>query len=212
MSHETAYIPALGLSGLTPAYDAIMAAFFPEGRLRRPLVDALGTRPGDVVIDVGCGTATVSLLIQESAPGALVAALDIDPTILAAALRKAIDRAAPVQFGQGSAAALPFADACADHVVSSLMLHHLSHALKEQMLAECARVLRPGGRLHILDFGPPSIDWLRGLLVPLMAGFEHVDDNLHGRVPAMLTTAGFVDVRTRPIAFAGAVQLYEGTR
>ena len=95
MGHDATYIPALGLPGLTPVYDAAMATVFQEKKLRQPLVDAVAARPGDVVIDVGCGTATLSLLLQESASGAVVAALDIDPVILAAAQRKAAARGLP---------------------------------------------------------------------------------------------------------------------
>jgi SAM-dependent methyltransferase len=89
-----------------------------------------------------------------------------------------------------SADALPFPDGSFDVVVSSLMFHHLDAATKRGALREWRRVLAPGGALVLVDFGAPRSALLRVVLWPVGL-FEHVTDNLRGRIPALLDEAGF---------------------
>lgn len=212
MSSNPSYVPALGIAGLTQTYDAVMATLFQEHRYRLPVVQAIGAKPGEVVIDVGCGTATLSLLIQRETPQAVVTACDIDPVILQSASRKAHARGSTLRLTRASAACLPYASSSADHAVSSLMFHHLSAPQKRDMLAEILRVLRPGGRFYLFDFGPPASAALRALLVPALSRLEHAYDNLHGRLPALLEAAGFANVQAHDVAFDGLLKLNEGTR
>ena len=206
------FIPALGLDWLTNLYDPAMATLFQEGLYRQPLIAALDLQPGQQLLDIGCGTGTLDLLLRQTVPDLVIVALDIDPIVLAIAQRKANRRAMPIAWSLASATALPYADASFDQVVSSLMLHHLTTEQKGWMLAEARRALRPGRSLSILDFGPPSTDWLATALTAAAAGFEHVDDNLHGRVPNLFTQAGFGDVQMRDLAFGGLIKLYQGRK
>jgi ubiquinone/menaquinone biosynthesis C-methylase UbiE len=70
-------------------------------------------------------------------------------------------------------------------VLSSLLFHHLSREHKRETLAEVARVLRPGGSLHIVDFGPP-----RSVIGKRLAGLvvrgEPIRDNIEGRLLPLL--------------------------
>ena len=113
---------------------------------------------------------------------------------------------------RASAGQLPYAGGSFDHVVSSLMLHHLPTPLKAAMLQEAWRVLKPGGGLFVLDVGPFSVEWVARVAAGLFGRFEHVNDNLYGRVPGLLTQAGFVDVQVTDVAFGGLVKLYQGRR
>jgi ubiquinone/menaquinone biosynthesis C-methylase UbiE len=236
MTESTGYIPALSIGALTAYYDAAMATVFQEQRFRLPLVQRLAVPPGGRVLDVGCGTGTLALLVAQHTPAALVAGLDIDPVMVARAQAKldaavgagdvATEGAPGVRTGQrspgggglsvafalGSAAVLPYPDATFDCVVSSLMLHHLDTPLKRALLGEAWRVLVAGGVLRILDFGPLGSGPVAAGIANVFGHFERVDDNLHGRVPGLLTDAGFVEVATEDIAFGGVIKLYGGAK
>lgn len=209
---KSSYIPALSYTWLTEFYDPAMATLFQERLFRGALIDALELRAGQRVLDIGCGTGTVELLLHKHNPDLWVVGLDIDPAVLAIAKRKAQRNQVAVAWLLASATTLPYADESFDHVLSSLMFHHLTHEQKGAMLANTVRVLRPDGLLSILDFGPPQAHWLASLLKTQLSGFEHIDDNLQGRVPELLTQAGFVDVRVCDIAFAGLIKLYQGRK
>lgn len=232
MSEPTPYIPALSIGALTAYYDTAMATVFQEQRFRLPLVQRLAVPPGGRVLDVGCGTGTLALLVAQHTPAALVAGLDIDPVMLARAQAKlaqagkaatdaarnvyaeqrAEDDMRAVTFTLGSAAVLPFADAAFDCVASSLMLHHLDTPLKRALLAEAWRVLVPGGSLLVMDFGPVGTGAVGTGIANVFGRFERIDDNLHGRIPGYLADAGFVDVATEDIAFGGVVKAYGGRK
>lgn len=212
MSQESTYIPALSLPQLTQYYDVSLATIFQEQRFRMPLVRALAVQPGERVLDAGCGTGTLSLLIAAHTPAGLVAGLDIDPAILSVAQRKVAQEpalaAASIALVRGSAAVLPYAADSFDCVASSLMFHHLPRPLKRAMLAEVRRVLAPGGRLCILDFGPVGQGAFSAAVAHLFSDFEEVGDNLAGRVPHFLAEAGFRDVSVRDVAFGGVIKLF----
>ncbi|MHB8875219.1 MAG: class I SAM-dependent methyltransferase [Myxococcaceae bacterium] len=186
------FIPAFGHRRLTPHYDALCRLIGFGDRLRRfevGLVEGLSPRR---ILEVGCGTAELTLALARRFPSAEVVGLDVDPEVLAIAQKKLEPEGGRAQVVPGRAEALPFPDAHFDLVASSLMLHHLSTPEKEQALREWRRVLAPGGTLLLVDFGPPRSRALRAMLWPLRLGvFEHVDDNLQGRIPAMLARAGF---------------------
>lgn len=121
-------------------------------RWKRRLVRLAQLGPGQRALDVCCGTGDVALALART--GAQVTGLDFSPEMLAVARRRARALPAPVDFVQGDALALPFADATFDAVTLSYGLRNLADFAAG--LAEMARVLRPGGRLVVLDFGKPA--------------------------------------------------------
>jgi ubiquinone/menaquinone biosynthesis C-methylase UbiE len=192
---RTGFLPALGVDWLTPLYDTV-AWLLGERSFKRRLIEAAGIVPGQDVLDLGCGTGTLALLVKAACPGARVVGLDRDPRILALARVKVARTTADVALCEGSATAPPFAPASFDRVLTTLVLHHLTTAQKREALAAVRRLLRPGGELHVADWGPPHnwLMWIASLGVRLADAAETTAANLHGELPALIAVAGFVDV------------------
>ena len=196
MAHSTErFIPALGADWLTPLYDTV-AFLARERSFKRRLVEVARIAAGHDVLDIGCGTGTLALLVKQSCPGARVTGLDVDPKILAMARRK-VDRAGvAIDLEQGSATAPPFAPASFDRVLTTLMLHHLKTAQKVETFAAVRRLLRPGGELHVADWGKPHnvLMQMASIGFRVFDGGESTGANLRGELPALITDAGFVGV------------------
>lgn len=193
-SHQP-FVPALGRDWLTPLYD-VFARLVGERRMKRHLIALARIAPGHAVLDLGCGTGTLALLAHQACPGATVSGVDIDPRILAIARRKIERAGAAIALHEASATDPPLPPASFDRILSSLMLHHLTTAQKREALAAVHRLLRPGGELHIADFGKPHNPLMRvvSLTFRLADGGESTAANLNGELPGLIAAAGFSDV------------------
>ena len=168
MSNETTkqpYIPALAFDWLTRFYDPVLRLTLREEKFKRLLVAQAGLQPGQDVLDLGCGTATLTIMLNQSCPGARVVGLDGDPKVLTIAREKIAAAGADVELREGMAFAPPFAQASFDRVVSSLVFHHLTTKHKRRTLAKARALLRPGGELHVADWGKPhnALMWIASL-------------------------------------------------
>ena len=190
MDASERYVPAAGRAAFTRLYDPVVALTMREatfrGRLCAQVLDGLA--PGAPVVDVGCGTGTLAIAL--AAAGAETIGIDGDPEVLALAHAKA--GADAVQWRKGTATALPLPGASAERVVMSLLLHHLDADAKRTALAEAVRVLRPGGRLHVADWGRPRDPLMRGAAWALqrLDGAHGLREHLEGRLPGLLADAG----------------------
>ena len=186
------YVPAAGRRAFTALYDPVMAATMREGAWRPALVARIldGLKPGGTIADVGAGTGTLAALLADARADADIVAIDGDPEVLRRAAIKG------VRGRQGRADSLPLADRSADRVVMSLLLHHLEPDGKRAALAEARRVLKPGGRLHIADWGRAADPLMRMTFfgLQLLDGFAGTRDHVAGRLPGLIAESGFGSV------------------
>jgi ubiquinone/menaquinone biosynthesis C-methylase UbiE len=190
------YVPAAGYDLFTPLYDPMVRVLMRERAFREQFFEQADIRPGHAVLDVGCGTGTMAILIRQRQPNVTIVGVDGDPKVLEIARRKATKASLAIRFDEALADRLPYPDASFDRVLSSLVLHHLTHAGKLGALGEIRRVLVPGGSFHLADFGPPVGRWA-ALLSRVFAHGEHLDENLAGALGQLTQEAGLEDVEDR---------------
>lgn len=210
------YIPALRFHFATGFYDPVVRWTTREAAFKEALVSRLEARDEERILDLGCGTGTLAIALAQSAPAAVMAGIDADDSMLARAQAKQVRCGTSVRWHRGFAQNLPFQAGAFDAVVSSLFFHHLTRPDKRAVLAEVARVIRPGGRLLIADWGRPANPASRALFlaVQLLDGFETTRDSVEGALPMLMADAGFEDVRTLQefSTVLGTLAIYSGFR
>jgi ubiquinone/menaquinone biosynthesis C-methylase UbiE len=207
-SHD--YLPATGHEAFLPAYDLI-ARLMGLNSVYRLLVTQAGITDGQRILEIGCGTGNLAIHAKRSHPWADVTGCDPDPRILAVAQRKAAGLTG-IRFDQGYAERLPYPDGQFDRVLSSMMWHHITDDAKPAAAAEMLRVLRPGGRLHLVDITGDA--YSGGRWARLIRRNPHAAGNLSGAVPELLREAGFdcAELAVKQQRIIGQLTFYQATR
>ena len=190
------YIPALRYDILTPFYDTVVGSTTREKLFKQALVEQAKIQGNHLVLDLACGTGTLTILLKRGAPQAEIVGIDGDPKILDLAKEKARAGNFEVQFDEGMSFALPYRDESFDRVVSSLFFHHLTRENKVKTLREVFRVLKRGGEFHVADWGLPANLLMRfsSRFIQLLDGFETTADNFGGLLPELIADAGFEQI------------------
>lgn len=210
------YVPALGYAPFTRYYDVVVGLTTREKIFKRALIAQAEIESGAEVLDVACGTGTLAIWLKARHPEASVTGIDGDPSILKIARIKTDKAGVAIHFDQGLSSDMPYSNDKFDAVVSSLFFHHLSREMKERTASEIHRVVKPGGMVHIADWGKPD-NLLMGLLyygIQLLDGFANTNDNRQGLLLQIIENAGFEDVQLRQSfsTMFGTMALYSGRK
>jgi ubiquinone/menaquinone biosynthesis C-methylase UbiE len=207
---ERAYVSATGHDGFLWLYDPLTRMAGAQ-KILRALIDQAEILPNHAVLDIGCGTGTLAVLIKRLHPVVDVTGLDPDPKALNRARTKAERAGVEVRFDRGFADALEYGDATFDRVFSSMMFHHLRKDDRPKALAEIHRVLKRGGSLELMDIaGAGGHNFLAHLLHGRQPPAAQVEDRMLQR----LQKAGLIEARKlgeRRTMF-GPVALYRASR
>ena len=175
-----------------PLYDPLVS-WMGFTRAVRELISQANVEPGHRVLDIGCGTGTLLLMLKRQYPAMQVVGLDPDSKALERARKKIKRAAVSVQLDQGFADELPYRDGSYDRVFSSFMFHHLDEQERESTSREALRVLKPGGSFHLLDFVVDETS--HGFFDRVFMG-KHalMNTNSNARLLELIKRAGFANV------------------
>ncbi len=191
-----------------PTYDRSVWQWLVFKPVHRAMRAALAPKPDETVLDVGCGTGNLALLVG----GSCRRLVGVDPAVAMAAEADRKRGQLPLSFAAAAAEALPFPTGSFDSAVSAISAHHWTEPSRG--FAELARVLRPGARLVIADQGRTG--WVSRLMRRLRKGAPHHHTGWHtSELGDLLYGAGFSTVRARElrgIARGGTVVLLVAQR
>lgn len=213
---------------IAPRYDLLNRAMTAglDGRWRRAAAAAADLAAGDAALDVCCGTGDLAFeLAHRTTPTGRVTGVDFAPEMVARARAKAARRGSPAAFAVADALALPYEDGAFDAATVAFGIRNVADL--DAGLAEMARVVRPGGRVVVLEITTPArLRRFYGLwferLVPRLGRLLGRDAAAYAYLPASvrrfpeppelaarMAAAGLDDVRWRGLA-AGIVALHHG--
>ncbi len=192
-------------------------------------VSVANVKPGDRVLDLAAGTGDLTRsFARKAGPQGVVVHTDINLSMLKVGRDRMLDKGLALPTTACDAEQLPFADAAFDLVSVAFGLRNMTH--KDRALSEMARVLRPGGRLLVLEFSKvaaplkPAYDWYSFNVLPRIGGWVAGDSasyrylaesiRMHpdqANLKSMMTAAGFGHVDVHNLT-AGVVALHVGIK
>lgn len=168
-------------------------------RMHQGTIELAQLNLGDAVLDIGCGTGKLIMAVAKVVGHAGTAVgLDVEPAMIAQAKQQAAKQHSHAIFDTATIEQIPYPDNSLDMVISTLVFHHLTEVQKESGFVEIKRVLKPNGRLLIVDLNPSR----RGLATRLPGHRQLVhEDHVQNEVTAHLQKTGFIDIAsgTHPI-------------
>jgi ubiquinone/menaquinone biosynthesis C-methylase UbiE len=167
-----------------------------EQALRQMTVNLAGVKPGDRVLEVGCGTGTLTLAAaRQAGPSGKVFGIDVLPGMIEVSQRKAAQARLDVTFQSGSIDDIPFPAGQFNVVMCSFMIFHMPEAVRRKGIGEIYRVLKPQGRFLVLDVALPPQPFARVIARALLG--DMLNHDLHELLPEM-QAAGFADIEIAP--------------
>jgi ubiquinone/menaquinone biosynthesis C-methylase UbiE len=170
-----------------------------ERRLRDVEAGLAQLNPGDQVLEVGCGTGTLTLAAKRQVgPAGQAFGIDVIPNMIELCRRKAEHCGTDVAFQLGGIDNIPFPVGKFDAVLCSFMIFHMSEGVRRRGIQEIRRVLKPGGRLVVVDLALPASPVPRAIAKALFGGMLQHD--LRELIPLM-QEFGFFDIELAPLPY-----------
>lgn len=189
------------LNAIAPVtYDAVTRFAAPpnETKQREAAIACVKQQPSRI-LDLGCGTGSLTLMLEQAFPQAEVIGLDISPYMLAMAEYKGKQANSAIQWQQGLAEATDFADGQFDLISIAFLFHETPVAISQAVLRECYRLLQPGGQVIILDGNQQKLRHTNWLIKLFREPYSQA--YAAGSVDDWLETAGFVEIETKSIGW-----------
>jgi len=189
------------------AYDRITPYLLPpqETLVRQELINHIQGTP-QRILDLGCGTGTSTLMLQDRFPQASITGVDLSPYMLTIASHKAKQKnqlaALEIHWQQGNAEHTGFPAGYFDLITSSLLFHETPVIVSQAIVKECFRLLKGGGQLLIFDRSQPAlrqVNWLQEMMEQPHILDTHLKDYGMASLDAWLGAAGFVAVSTQEL-------------
>lgn len=185
-------------SGAPVSYDPITQyVLLPnENWVRQGLIEAVKVQPRRI-LDLGCGTGSMALMLKKAFPDAEVIGLDLSPYMLVMSDYKATQAGLNLRWRHGKAEETGYPDASFDLVTASLLFHETPPAVTQAILQEAFRLLSVGGQMLVLDGNQNTLrqaDWLMNI-------FEepYIQLFADGNLDAWMGAAGFEGIRTQEV-------------
>jgi len=168
-----------------------------ERRWRESIVKWIDPQPGEKIADICCGTGTLTIMLAKRLAGGVVVAIELSPAQLRIARRK--EKPDGLFFIEGDAQDIPFSDCYFDKSVICGALHEMPQEVRHNVLSEAYRIIRPGGRIVIIEHNKPNQRW-KASLFDFMERFNPEYPTYKNMLKCGLTNeiekAGFGIVRT----------------
>ncbi len=191
-----------------PLVRFISSFFGGEAGLRRLTIDKMDLKPGQKVLDVCCGTGTLCAMIAEAiGSNGEVVGVDLSENMLKKAEKRREDN---IRFCYANAEEIPYADGYFDRASVTFGLHEMPHPVRMNVLSEMRRVLKPGGRITVLDYAHPKRTLVVLLLkIWMLVEGETARDFIRRDLSSMIEDAGF-DVIEQNVYWMNTIRIVSG--
>jgi ubiquinone/menaquinone biosynthesis C-methylase UbiE len=186
---------ALRYSFLNRFYDAVTSLTCREKYFKTEMIKLADTSENGPVVDIACGTGTFIGMYRKVHPDARIIGIDADQNILEIARHKTRDLDS-IEYVCSYSNGINLEDESAGAVYTGLFYHHLDYKNKLDTSKEALRILKKNGKYVICDWGRPSniFTQIGFFMVRILDGFDTTLDNYQGKIPGILSQAGFQNV------------------